>query len=48
MNYDGFTTQQGKPFTKVQVKRILDRRPFYEGIYLYGEIEVQGLHQAIL
>lgn len=48
MNYDGFTTQQGKPFTKVQVKRILDRRPLYEGIYLYGEIEAQGLHQAIL
>ncbi|MEJ9217661.1 recombinase family protein [Paenibacillus glucanolyticus] len=48
MNDDGFTTQQGKKFTKVQIKRILDRRPLYEGIYLYGGIEANGLHQAII
>lgn len=43
MNYDGFTTQQGKKFTKVQIKRILDRRLLYEGIYLYGGIEASGM-----
>lgn len=48
MNDDGFTTQQGKKFTKVQIKRILDRRPLYEGTYLYGGIEANGLHQAII
>ncbi|MNI24533.1 hypothetical protein D3C73_781570 [compost metagenome] len=48
MNDEGFTTQQGKKFTKVQIKRILDRRPLYEGTYLYGGIEANGLHQAII
>jgi DNA invertase Pin-like site-specific DNA recombinase len=48
MNEDGFTTQQGKRFTKVQVKRILDRKAFYEGLYLYGGIQADGLHQAII
>lgn len=48
LNYDGFTTQQGKRFTKVQVKRILDRKAFYQGLYLYGDIQADGLHQAII
>ncbi|MBJ6362776.1 recombinase family protein [Paenibacillus sp. GCM10012307] len=48
MNDDRFTTAQGKKFTKVQIKRILDRRPLYEGMYLYGGIEADGLHQAII
>lgn len=48
MKDDGFTTQQGKKFTKVQIKRILDRRPLYEGTYFYGGIEANGLHQAII
>ncbi|TLS50077.1 recombinase family protein [Paenibacillus antri] len=48
LNVEGFTTQQGKPFGKVQVKRILDRREFYRGLYHYGGIEVEGLHQAII
>ncbi|GKU75953.1 recombinase family protein [Paenibacillus sp. L3-i20] len=48
MNKDGFTTQQGKLFTKVQVKRILDRKSFYQGLYLYGDIQADGLHQAII
>lgn len=45
---EGFTTQQGSMFTKVQVKRILDKRDFYSGIYRYGDISAEGLHQAIL
>lgn len=48
LNEEGFTTQQGKLFTKVQVKRILDRREFYKGTYRYGDIEAEGLHQAII
>ncbi len=48
LNQEGFTTQQGKLFTKVQVKRILDRRDFYQGTYRYGDIEAEGLHQAII
>lgn len=48
LNQEGFTTQQGKQFTKVQVKRILDRKEFYAGQYQYGGITTTGLHQAIL
>ncbi|MEK4473438.1 recombinase family protein [Paenibacillus sp. FSL R7-0048] len=48
LNEEGFTTQQGSLFTKVQVKRILDKRDFYSGTYRYGDIEAIGLHEAIL
>ncbi|MDQ8734831.1 recombinase family protein [Paenibacillus sp. LHD-38] len=48
LNEEGFTTEQGKSFTKVQVKRILDRKSFYQGKYRYGQIEADGLHQAII
>ncbi|GFN34151.1 hypothetical protein PCURB6_44110 [Paenibacillus curdlanolyticus] len=48
MNEEGFTTQQGRLFTKVQIKRILDKRDFYSGTYRYGNIEAHGLHEAIL
>ena len=33
LNEEGYQTTQGKAFTKVQVKRILDRESFYQGIY---------------
>lgn len=48
LNEEGLKTQQDSMFTKVQVKRILDRRDFYSGIYRYGDISAEGLHQAIL
>lgn len=48
MNLEHYKTQQGKSFTKTQIKRILDRRAFYSGIYRYADIEAIGLHQAIL
>jgi DNA invertase Pin-like site-specific DNA recombinase len=48
LNLEGFKTVQGKPFTKVQVKRILDRENFYKGMYRYGQIQVQGLHEPII
>lgn len=48
LNFENYKTQQGKPFTKVQVKRILDRRAFYSGIYRYANVEAIGRHQAII
>ncbi|MFD0677392.1 MULTISPECIES: recombinase family protein [unclassified Paenibacillus] len=48
LNLDNYKTQQGKLFTKVQVKRILDRRSFYSGMYQYANVEAVGKHQAIL
>lgn len=48
LNLENYKTQQGKTFTKVQVKRILDRKAFYSGIYRYAHIESMGLHQAII
>lgn len=48
LNSEGYSTQQNKRFTKVQVKRILDRKDFYEGIYSYGEIKTKGVHEPIL
>lgn len=48
LNEEGFKTQQGSMFTKVQVKRILDKREFYSGTYRYGDIEAIGLHETIL
>ncbi|HHY99095.1 MAG TPA: hypothetical protein GX509_10200 [Firmicutes bacterium] len=48
LNREGHTTAQGRAFHKMQVKRILDRREFYEGEYRYAGIEARGKHQAIL
>lgn len=48
LNTEGYYTKQRKRFTKVQVKRILDRKDFYEGIYCYGEIKAKGIHEPIL
>ncbi|NIK70564.1 DNA invertase Pin-like site-specific DNA recombinase [Paenibacillus sp. BK720] len=48
LNEEGFSTERGTMFTKVQVKRILDRKTFYQGKYRYGQIEADGLHQAII
>lgn len=48
LNYENYKTAAGKPFTKVQVKRILDREAFYRGMYFYGQVESQGQHVPIL
>jgi glutaminase len=48
LNAEGFTTKEDKPFHPMQVKRILDRKAFYEGIYRYSGVEVDGKHQRIL
>ena len=48
INSEGYRTAQEKLFTKVQIKRILDREDFYRGTYKYGQIETIGEHSAIL
>ena len=48
LNAEGFTTKEDKPFHAMQVKRILDRKAFYEGTYRYSGVEFDGQHQAIL
>lgn len=48
LNSEGLTTKEGKQFHPMQVKRILDRKAFYEGIYRYSGVEAEGQHQTIL
>ncbi|WP_127589360.1 recombinase family protein [Paenibacillus koleovorans] len=48
LNYDGHRTAQGKAFTKVQIKRMLDREDFYNGLYTYGSVTSRGQYAAIL
>lgn len=48
LNREGYRTEKGKQFTKVQVKRMLDRESFYRGIYTYGQIQTNGKHPAII
>ncbi|GED33261.1 recombinase family protein [Brevibacillus centrosporus] len=48
LDVEGYRTAQEKSFTKVQVKRILDREGFYKGQYTYSHIESQGIHQPII
>lgn len=48
LNKEGYKTANNNAFTKVQVKRILDRKEFYQGNYQYGGIVSQGKHEAIL
>lgn len=48
LNAEGYKTAMNKSFTKVQVKRILDRKAFYSGIYSYSGIEAKGVHKAII
>lgn len=48
LNAEGHTTAHGTRFKKMTVKRILDRRGFYEGTYVYAGIEAEGKHAAIL
>ncbi|HFJ9246563.1 recombinase family protein [Bacillus anthracis] len=48
LNREGYCTEKGKQFTKVQVKRMLDRENFYRGVYTYGQIQTNGKHPAII
>lgn len=49
LNNEGHTTATGVKFSKVQVKRILDRQILYSGGYQYSNIvTTQGQQQAII
>lgn len=49
LNAEGCTTAEGKPFTHVQVGRVLERRAFYQGGYAYAGVSAQqGAHDPIL
>lgn len=48
LNAEGFTSPMGAEMHPVQVKRILDRRPFYAGEYRYAGITAEGQHTALL
>jgi len=48
LNSLGHTTALNKQFTKMQVKRICDRKELYQGNYSYSGIQTIGHHQAII
>lgn len=48
LNSEGHSTAEGKSFQRVQVKRVLDNREFYKGLYKYGDITSEGTHEALL
>jgi DNA invertase Pin-like site-specific DNA recombinase len=48
LNAEGYRTEQGKGFTKVQIKRIFDHEAMYKGQYSYGHIQSAGQHEAII
>lgn len=48
LNAECYTTKESKLFHPMQVKRILDRRAFYEGHYKYSGIDADGKYRRIL
>lgn len=45
----GYQTRSGKRFQVSTIKGILKNRPFYEGLYKYGDMNwVKGVHEPIL
>ncbi len=48
LNAEGHTTKLGKAFKPMTIKRILDRKAFYGGVYSYAGIEAEGQHEAII
>lgn len=48
LNVEGFHGKTGGVFNLMLVKRILNRKDFYRGIYRYGGIEAYGKHEAII
>jgi DNA invertase Pin-like site-specific DNA recombinase len=48
LNAEGLKSAEGGFFYPITVKRILDRRSFYQGLYRYSDIEADGQHQQII
>ena len=47
LNSEDFTVKN-KPFHAMQIKRIIDRKSFYKGKMIYGDIVSDGNHERIL
>ncbi|MGE5633339.1 MAG: recombinase family protein [Caulobacteraceae bacterium] len=48
LNAEGSTTAKGARWQAMQVKRVLDKKDFYQGQYSYAGIQADGKHQPIL
>ena len=48
VNEAGYRTKTGREFGAVAIKRILDRRDFYMGLYQFAGINTQGQHTPVL
>jgi site-specific DNA recombinase len=48
LNNEGYRTREGQGFTKVQVKRILDRKDIYQGKFIHGSVTVLGKHSTLI
>ena len=50
LNDKGYRTRKGHCFVSVNISKILNNRPVYEGYYRYGNMDrwVKGQHEAIL
>lgn len=48
LNREACVTAAGGAFSKMAVKRVLDRRALYKGAYRYAGLEAEGLHEPIL
>lgn len=50
LNDKGYRTRKGRCFVSVNISKILNNRPVYEGYYRYGNMDrwVKGQHEAIL
>ena len=47
LNQEGYTVKS-KPFHAMQIKRIIDRKKYYQGKMIYGSIIVDGKHERIV
>ena len=46
---EGFKTRSGKRFQVSTIKSVLNNKPFYQGMYKYGDMNwVKGVHEPIL
>lgn len=48
LNSEGYKTRNQAKFNRVHIKRILDSEDFYKGLYTYGGITSQGVHEPLI
>lgn len=48
LDANGYKTRKGRRFQVSTIRSILSNRPFYEGLYRYGDMEwVKGVHEPL-